>query len=250
MSTTRHAPARSAVSVPGPVPWSVLPFSLGTFLVLAAVATLTWPARERLFEVVAGATAASPLAGLAGLVADKGLLLLVGVTACLALVTWRRDRPAFWLLAAAGAGTVTAYATSEAVKVLVAEERPCRTVDVATVLDCPVPGDWSWPSNHATIAGALAVACLLVAPRLWPAVVPLALAVAGARVAAGVHYVHDVASGLALAVLLTVLVSLAVHAAGRRLVSRRWPTPAGPATPVTPRSTARPSRAARRTTGR
>jgi undecaprenyl-diphosphatase len=208
---------------------------LSTFLALGVLALLTWPAREALFENVAGGAAASSLAGFAGLVADKGLLVLLAVTAGLALVTWLRDRPGFGLLAAAGVGTVAAYATSEIVKLLVTEERPCRVVDVATVLACPAPGDWSWPSNHATIAGALAVACLLVVPRLWPVIVPVALAVAGARVAAGVHYVHDVVSGLALGVVVTCLVALAVHAGGQRLMRR---------------STSRRSPAARRTTGR
>ncbi|MCP2266205.1 undecaprenyl-diphosphatase [Promicromonospora thailandica] len=174
------------------------------------------------------------MAGAAGLVADKGLLALVAITASLVVLAWFRDRPRFGLLTAAGAGTLAAYAASEVIKLVVTEERPCRVVDVATVLACPVPGDWSWPSNHSTIAGALATACLVAVPRLWPAVVPLALAVAGARVAAGVHYVHDVTSGLALGVLITCVVGLAVHSGAQRV--RR-------------RSTARPSRVARRTTG-
>lgn len=237
MTSTRHAPPanHSAGLVRSPVPRAVLPAALGTVLGLCAVALLAWPARGSLFASIAGGTASSPLADLAGLVADKGLLALVALTACLVVLTWLRDRPRFGLLAAAGVGTVVAYGASEAVKLMVTQERPCRVVDAATVLACPAPGDWSWPSNHSTIAGALAVACLLVAPRLWPVVVPLALAVAGARVAAGVHYVHDVASGLALGVLVTCLVGLAVHAGAQRL---------------RPRSTSRPSRAARRTTGR
>ncbi|WP_129789879.1 phosphatase PAP2 family protein [Promicromonospora panici] len=237
MTTTRHATAanRAAGQVLSPVPRAVLPAVLTAFVGLSAVALLAWPARESIFEGIAGGTADTPWAGLAGLVADKGLLALVAITACLVLFTWLRDRPRFWLLAAAGAGTVAAYAVSEAVKLVVTEERPCRVVDVATVLACPVPGDWSWPSNHSTIAGALTVACLLVAPRLWPAVVPLALVIAGARVAAGVHYMHDVASGLALGVLIACLVGLAVHAVVQRF---------------TRRSTSRRSPAARRTTGR
>lgn len=237
MTTTRHAPAANRRGAPdrSPVPRATLPTVLGTFLVLSALALLTWPAREGLFDSVAGGVAGTSFAGLAGLVADKGLLVLVAITAGLALFTWLRDRPGFGLLAAAGAGTVTAYATSEAVKLLVTEERPCRVVDVDTVLACPAPGDWSWPSNHSTIAGALAVACLLVMPRLWLVVVPVALAVAGARVAAGVHYVHDVASGLALGVVVTCLVGLAVYAGGQRIMRR---------------STSRRSPAARRTTGR
>ncbi|MGI5187899.1 phosphatase PAP2 family protein [Promicromonospora sp. CA-289599] len=237
MTTTRHAPAanRPAGSVQSRTPRATLPTVLTAFLGLSALSLAAWPARAGLFESIAGGTTGSPLAGLAGLVAEKGLLVLVAVVACLALFTWLRDRPGFGLLAAAGAGTVTAYATSEAVKVLVTEERPCRVIDVATVLACPAPGDWSWPSNHSTIAGALAVACLLVVPRLWPVVVPLALAVAGARVAAGVHYVHDIASGLALGVAITCLVALAVQTGAQRF---------------TRRSTSRRSPAARRTTGR
>lgn len=212
-----------------------MPAVLTAVLVLCGVALVTWPARAPLFASIAGGTVDGRWAGLAGLVADKGLLVLVLIAAVLVPFTWLRDRPRFWLFAAAGFGTVGAYGTSEVVKLLATEERPCRVVDVATVLACPVPGDWSWPSNHSTIAGALAVAVLLVAPRLWPVVAPLALVIAGARVAAGVHYVHDVASGLALGILVTSVVALALHAAGRRL---------------TRRSTARPSPAARRTTGR
>lgn len=226
---------RTAARDRAPVPPAVLPAALGAVLSLCAIALLAWPAREALFGSVAGGTTGSPLAPLAGLVADKGLLVLVAITAVLVVLTWFRDRPRCGLLTAAGVGTVAAYAASEVVKLMVTEERPCRVADVATVLPCPAPGDWSWPSNHSTIAGALAVACLLVVPRLWPAVVPLALAVAAARVAAGVHYVHDVASGLALGVLITCLVGLGVHAGAQRLMRR---------------STARLSRAARRTTGR
>jgi membrane-associated phospholipid phosphatase len=237
MTTTRHAPAanRPDLSPRSRVPRATLLTALSVFLGLSALSLLTWPARAGLFGDIAGWTADSPLAGFAGAVADKGLLVLVAVVAVLALFTWLRDRPGFGLLVAAGTGTVVAYATSEAVKLVVTEERPCRVVDVATVLVCPAPGDWSWPSNHSTIAGALAVACLLVVPRLWPVVVPVALAVAGARVAAGVHYVHDVASGLALGVAVTCLVALAGYAGAQRL---------------TRRSTSRPSPAARRTTGR
>lgn len=237
MTTTRHAPALNRPARPSrsQVPRATLATVLIAFLGLSALSLVAWPIRAGLFESIAGGTAGSPLARFAGLVAERGLLALVAVVAALALFTWLRDRPGFGLLAAAGSGTVAAYATSEVVKLAVTEERPCRVIDVATVLACPASGDWSWPSNHSTIAGAMAVACLLVVPRLWPVVVPLALAVAGARVAAGVHYVHDVASGLALGAAVTCLVALAVHAGVQRLMRR---------------STSRRSPAARRTTGR
>ncbi|WP_245993377.1 phosphatase PAP2 family protein [Xylanimonas allomyrinae] len=123
------------------------------------------------------------------------------------MVTWLRDRPGFLRLAVGGLGAIVSYATSEAVKTLVAQPRPCHTLDVVTALTCPTATDWSWPSNHATIAGSIAVACLLVAPRLWPLLVPLAAIVATARVGAGVHYLHDITAGLALGTLITALIS-------------------------------------------
>src|SRR5699024_10837516 len=75
-----------------------------------------------------------------------------------------------------------------------------------TVLSCPGSGDWSWPSNHAVLAAAFATACILVVPRLAWFAVPLALAIAASRVAAGVHFVHDVLSGLALGALVVAAV--------------------------------------------
>ncbi|MEU5028846.1 phosphatase PAP2 family protein [Streptomyces milbemycinicus] len=98
-----------------------------------------------------------------------------------------------------GVGTVAAYAVSEALKLVVDEERPCRAVrGVASVAGCPGVDDWSFPSNHATLAAALAVGLTVLRPRLAAVVLPLGAVVAVARVAAGVHYPHDVLAGAAL----------------------------------------------------
>src|SRR5699024_1069279 len=133
-----------------------------------------------------------------GSVAEFGLLALVATAGVLALWCWLRERRRFWLLALAGLGVITAYGLSEAVKLLVEEPRPCSGVDTATVLSCPGSGASSWPSKHAVLPAALPSACLLVAPRLAWFAWPPPLAIAGSRVAAGVHYVHGVLSGLAL----------------------------------------------------
>ena len=82
--------------------------------------------------------------------------------------------------------------------------------------DVPPVGDWSWPSNHSVIAAAFATACIVSAPRTAWIAVPVALLVAFSRVVAGVHYMHDVASGLALgtaivAVVVVVLRPLPSH---------------------------------------
>ncbi len=218
---TRPRLPRTASAAQSPLPsWPVLGPALAVVLALAAVTLAALPARADLYRSVAGGAERSPLAGLVGLVAEHGLLVLVATAGVLAVATWRRDRPRFGVLAAGGAGVVLAYGTSEAVKLLVGEARPCRVVDVATVLACPAVGDWSWPSNHAVVAGAIATACALAVRRAAVVAVPTALAVAGSRVGAGVHYVHDVAAGLALGVLVVAVVVATAVAVLRRRAAR------------------------------
>ncbi|MFD9406306.1 phosphatase PAP2 family protein [Streptomyces sp. NPDC059989] len=108
--------------------------------------------------------------------------------------------------------TAVAYVASEAVKSTVDEERPCRAVAGAasSLITCPATGDWSFPSNHAAIAGAAAVALALAVRRLALLTVPLALLMAFSRVFVGVHYPHDVAMGLLLGGSLAALAVLAL----------------------------------------
>ncbi|ONI85840.1 hypothetical protein ALI144C_12035 [Actinosynnema sp. ALI-1.44] len=106
----------------------------------------------------------------------------------------RRQGPARMSLAVVAPLMVAfAYLVSEVLKVLVKEERPCRGLAA-----CPEVGDWSFPSNHATIAGAAAVGLILVHRVLGVVAVVLAVLVAVARVVEGVHYPHDVLVGLLL----------------------------------------------------
>lgn len=183
---------------------------------LATFSATTVPARDSLYRAVAGtaADAPGPVRALVDLVAGQGLLILVATAVLVVIgVAVRGERDRFLLTVAASIGAVLAYGASELVKAMVTEERPCRASAVDTVLACPPHGDWSWPSNHATIAAALATACLLVAPKLWPLVVPVAAAVALARVAGGVHYPHDVLAGAALGVAVTTVAGV---------VAQRW----------------------------
>lgn len=189
-------------------------------LACALLALASYPARADLFTAIAGRTAASDFGPFVGSVAELGLLILVAMAGVLALWCRLRSRQRFWLLVAAGAGVIAAYASSEGTKLLVTEVRPCRAVEVATVLSCPGAGDWSWPSNHSVLAAAFATACILTAPRLAWAAVPAAAAVAASRVGAGVHYVHDVLSGLALGIIVVVLVVLALRPVLDRLPAR------------------------------
>ncbi|MCP3767628.1 phosphatase PAP2 family protein [Streptomyces sp. MAR25Y5] len=111
-----------------------------------------------------------------------------------------------------GLGTVAAYAVSEAVKLVVDEERPCRALRTGAdlVAECPGAGDWSFRSNHATPAAGLAVGLAVLWPRLAAITLPPAGAVALLRVPVGVHYPHDVLAGALLggAVVAAVLLAL------------------------------------------
>ncbi|MFJ7075818.1 phosphatase PAP2 family protein [Streptomyces sp. NPDC098781] len=131
---------------------------------------------------------------------EAGLLLF----AALFVTAWwraRRDTPrAFATAALAPVATALAYVCSELLKFGFTQERPCRAVAGATasLSACPPPGDWSFPSNHATIAGAAAVALALTRPALLRLTAPLALLMAFSRVFVGVHHPHDVVAGLVL----------------------------------------------------
>ncbi|MFJ5775154.1 phosphatase PAP2 family protein [Streptomyces sp. NPDC093094] len=137
---------------------------------------------------------------------EAGLLLFAGLFAA---AWWRarRDTPrAFAIAFLAPLATAVAYVCSEVLKSAFAEERPCRAVAGAarSLTDCPPTGDWSFPSNHATIAGAAAVALALTGRALLLVTAPLALLMAFSRVFVGVHYPHDVAAGLLLGALVAV----------------------------------------------
>ena len=97
---------------------------------------------------------------------------------------------------------VAAYGIDSLLKTAVRENRPCRSLRVATLEACPGPGDWSFPSNHATIAAAAAVALFFVSRRLGAVAAVAALAMAVSRVWVGVHYPHDVVAGVVVGTLL------------------------------------------------
>ncbi|MEU9379390.1 phosphatase PAP2 family protein [Streptomyces sp. NPDC048255] len=143
---------------------------------------------------------------------EYGLLLF----GALFIAVWwrarfRRGNRAVALAVLAPPATAVAYVASESLKSVVDEERPCRAVAgaAASLIACPAPGDWSFPSNHSAIAGAAAVALALAVRRLALLTVPLALLMAFSRVFVGVHYPHDVALGLLLGGAVAALVVLA-----------------------------------------
>jgi len=125
---------------------------------------------------------------------DAGLLVFA---ALFAWNGWRsRGTPEHRLALVAPLAVIGAYLVSEAVKSLIQEDRPCRAVAGASpIAECPSVDDWSFPSNHATIAASCAIVLTVVWTRLAPLVIPLAVLMAFSRVFVGVHYPHDVVAG-------------------------------------------------------
>ncbi|WP_089104498.1 phosphatase PAP2 family protein [Streptomyces hyaluromycini] len=123
---------------------------------------------------------------------------------------------------------LAAFGVDAVLKLLVREDRPCQSLRVTTLEACPAPGDWSFPSNHAAIAAAAAVALLFVSRRLGIVAAVAAAAMAAARIWVGVHYPHDVLAGIAVGALIVLLVMRALrrHAdtlAGRLTATRLRP---------------------------
>ncbi|MEH0470052.1 phosphatase PAP2 family protein [Streptomyces sp. B21-097] len=134
--------------------------------------------------------------------------------ALMAMAWWRARRvsaTAALLALAVPVVVVAAYGVDAVLKLLVREERPCQSLRVATLEACPAPGDWSFPSNHAAIAAAAAVALWFVSRRLGAVAAVAACAMAVSRVWVGAHYPHDVAAGVVVGALFAALAMTAVR---------------------------------------
>ncbi|TDB74292.1 phosphatase PAP2 family protein [Micromonospora sp. KC723] len=158
----------------------------------------------------------------AGHFTEAAILLLGALFLLAAAPRLRHGRPrerAVTLVAPVA--VLLSYACSEGLKTVFDEDRPCRNMARIVAGQCPPAGDWSFPSNHSTIAGALAVATLLLSRRLGLIAAPLALLAAFSRVFVGVHYPHDVAAGLLLGALVTFAVTLLAARPAADLLARR-----------------------------
>lgn len=147
--------------------------------------------------------------------AGYGLLVFAG----LLVVGWwiaRRDQDPLRMAAALWAplGTVLAVAVNQPIVAWVHEQRPYDTLSGILVLATPTT-DPGFPSDHATMAGAVTVGLFLVDRRLGVAAGSAAVLMAFSRVYIAAHYPMDVVAGL----LLGAAVSLAGWLLVRRLLT-------------------------------
>ncbi|WP_020579009.1 phosphatase PAP2 family protein [Actinopolymorpha alba] len=167
------------------------------------------------------------LRDLAGWGTDAGLVLFAGL---FVLVWWRSRRGearGVVLALIAPPVTVAAYLLSETAKMFFHEQRPCRAiVGVTTIARCPALGDWSFPSNHATIVAASATSLVIAWRRIAAVVAPLAVLMAASRVFVGVHYPHDVAVGFLLGTAVAAALTAGLAPVLTPLVERLRPHPA------------------------
>jgi membrane-associated phospholipid phosphatase len=162
-------------------------------------------------------------------------LVTVAMIALLALLVvfagWRAwrgaDRAALAATVWAVAGTALSVGCGLVLKQVFDETRPCLALpNVTTVQACPGPTDYAFPSDHTTVAVALAAGLWLIDRRLGAIGAALALLEGFSRVYLGMHYPHDVLAGI----VLSCVVVLGGWALVRRPLTRlagRLPVPAG-----------------------
>lgn len=158
-------------------------------------------------------------------VTELGTDLLLIAFAVLFLAAWWRARSlgsrTVGLALFAPVATVIAYMVSRTIKTFVEQMRPCQAMtDLNTIATCDPIGDWSFPSNHAAIAGAAAAAIVITWYRMALPVAALAVLEAFSRVLVGAHYPHDVTAGLITGAVVAILVSLALARPLTGLVDR------------------------------
>lgn len=128
----------------------------------------------------------------------------IGLLVLMAVYAWwtargRADRAAMAAVLWLALGTALSIACGLGLKQVFHETRPCLVIHVATVQACPGPTDYAFPSDHTTVAVALAVGLWLVDRRLGIVGGVLALLEGFSRIYLGQHYPHDVLAAIVMA---------------------------------------------------
>ncbi len=127
----------------------------------------------------------------------------------------------------AGGAALVALELAQIIGGAIDRARPYTTLaNVHTLVDRST--DFSFPSDHATMAGAVGVGLLLVNRRWGVIAAVAAVAMAFTRVYVGAHYLSDVVAGLALGGVVAVVGHRLVVPLLERLVGRLVRSPARP----------------------
>lgn len=121
-------------------------------------------------------------------------------------------------------GALIALGLNQPIGNAVAEPRPYTVVPHALVL-VSRSTDFSFPSDHAVMAGAVAAGVLLAHRRLGLVAAALAVLMAVTRVYVGAHFPLDVLAGLAVGAVVTLVTYLLLRPLGLRLVRALERTP-------------------------
>lgn len=163
-------------------------------------------------QVNAFARSTGWLHGPATAYATYGVVLFAALLVAGYLLARRRRDPLLLARSVlAGAGVLLAVGVNQPLIAAVGEPRPFVQVPGALVL-VHRSLDASFPSDHATMAGAVAAGLLLVDRRLGLTAAALAALMAATRVYVGAHFPVDVVAGLALGAVVALLVQLAAPA--------------------------------------
>lgn len=109
---------------------------------------------------------------------------------------------------AAGFSAALALGIAQVISHLVERPRPFLAHPGDSHLFVPPSVDYSFPSDHATAAFAIATALILRSPRVGYLALGMAVVLSVARVAVGTHYPADVLAGAALGSLCALALNL------------------------------------------